>query len=206
MASLQVVILCFALYFDVIVMSHVVTVDLTVDGILADLDLTCIGEDVALTDTSVQLQYREVYNSSVAEWVTLDVIRIGTFYNQTRNLTYDSESDVLGMQFRLLQLEHGGSECNCWEIVSLKARIDNMDSPRSISHPNDTCVKRSTSVEKTRMLYCRSQVYDARGVITTVLYFINKNLNGCPNTSEEEIISYKGPPLSEDCSTAIPRL
>ena len=195
---LQAVILCFVMCLDNMVMSYlVVTVDVTVDA-QVESD-SCIGGDVALTDTSVQLQYREVYNSSVAEWMTLDVIRIGTYYNETRNLTHFSSCDVLGVQFRLLQLEHGGFECNCWKVVSLEARVsDHM----YIYNSTYQCASKENNLN----LYCGGCVLDARGLITDVfyLYLVNSaewNV-GCPSDS---LISYKGPPLPS-CSTAIPRL
>ena len=199
---LKAVILCFALCLDNMVMSYlVVTMDVTVDA-QAELG-SCIGGDVALTDTSVQLQYREVYNSSVAEWMTLDVIRIGTYYNQTKNLTYFSSCNVLGVQFRLLQLEHGGFECNCWEVVSLVARVSD-----HLYIYNSTYQCASTE-SKWQNLYCGGRFLDARGLITNVLYLYRVNSaewnGGCPGDSNIELISNKGPPLPS-CSTATPRL
>ena len=199
---LRAVILCFVMCLDNMVMSYlVVTVDVTVDA-QVELD-PCVGGDVALTDTSVQLQYREVYNSSVAEWMTLDVIRISTYYNQTRNLTHFSSCDVLGVQFRLLQLEHGGFECNCWEFVSLEARVsDNL-------YIYNSMYQCASTESKWQNLYCGGSVLDARGLITNVLYLYRVNSaewNGsCPGDSNIELISNKGPPLPS-CSTATPRL
>ena len=200
---LQAVIVCFALCLDNIMMSYlVVTVDVTVDA-QAALD-SCIGRDVALTDTSVQLQYREVYDSSVAEWMTLDVIRIGTYYNQTRNLTYFSSCDVLGVQFRLLQLEHGGFKCNCWKVVSLKARVSDH------LYIYNSMYQCSSTENKTRILYCGGSVLDARGLITSVFYFYfyTSELDWyCPGDSYM-LIANKGPPLPSlsQCSIATPRL
>ena len=199
---LQAVILCFVMFLDNMVMSYlVVTVNVTVDA-QAELD-PCIGGDVALTDTSVQLQYREVYNSSVAEWMTLDVIRIGIYYNQTKNLTYFSSCDVLGVQLRLLQLEHGGFKCNCWEVVSLEARVSDH---LYIYNSTYQCASRES---KWQNLYCGGRFLDARGLITNVLYLYRVNSaewNGsCPGDSNIELISNKGPPLPS-CSTATPRL
>ena len=199
---LQAVILCFVMCLDNMVMSYlVVTVNVTVDA-QAKSD-SCIGGDGALTDTSIQLQYREVYNSTVAEWMTLDVIRIGTYYNQTRNLTHFSSCDVLGVQFRLLQLEHGGFECNCWEFVSLEARVsDNLYIYNSMYQCASTENKRQNP-------YCGGSVLDARGLITNVLYLYRVNSakwsGNCPGDSNIELISNKGPPLPS-CSTATPRL
>ena len=66
----------------------------------------CNGGDVGLTDTSVQVQYR-ITGTKVSEWNILDEIDPKIGFNGTLDLS-SNESSVEGVQFRLLQLEHGG--------------------------------------------------------------------------------------------------
>ena len=93
---------------------------------------------------------------------------------------------MLGMQFRLLQLEHGGGECNCWEVMQVQGRVDN-----SASLLTNHCFVR----------YCGGSASDARGVITEALYFGLNSGRRCPDTTSSTLISNKGPAITENCST-----
>ena len=154
---------------------------------------TCIGdEEVGLTDTSILFQYRAIINTSViGDWRTLAALPVDT---------------IKGVQFRLLQLEHGGGGCNCWEVQSFSITINN----RAISE--DACyIKGSQSESKSigNRRFCGGIASDARGLISRVLYFNGANDGeDCPGDSSSTLISNKGPPLPQDydCSTAIPRM
>ena len=77
----------------------------------------CVGEDVGLTNTSIIVQYRAVDHNlqSATEWVFLDaILLIGGNFQVDRTLVVDV--DNMFVQFRLLQLEHGGDVCNCWSV------------------------------------------------------------------------------------------
>ena len=93
---------------------------------------------------------------------------------------------MLGMQFRLLQLEHGRGECNCWEVMQVQGRVNN-----SASLLNNHCLVR----------YCGGSASDARGVITEALYFGQSSGRRCPDTTSSTLISNKGPAITENCST-----
>ena len=83
----------------------------------------CIGgQKVGLTDTSIKLEYREVFdcgaNMSLSQWKQAAVIPVED--NGVQNVTLSYPEAVQGIQLRLLQLEHGGGGCNCWEVEELE--------------------------------------------------------------------------------------
>ena len=138
-ALVSIIVTVFAVNLDVAVSSHLVAVDLTINSLQNTGD--CVGGNVGLTDTSVQLQYREfrTSDSGQSNWMTLVSIPI----NGSQNIISVMEnintvaSSVLGVQFRLLQLEHGGGECNCWEVMQVQGRVNN-----STSLLNNHCLVR----------------------------------------------------------------
>ena len=82
---------------------------------------TCIGRNV--TNTSVLFQCRgiEIENGlSMTPWKTLAEVDSNYTVNLRPNVGKSS-----GVQFRLLQLQHGGGECNCWTatMVTLSADV-----------------------------------------------------------------------------------
>ena len=163
---------------------------------------TCIGgEEVGLTNTSVQFQYRTISTTSaIGDWITLAALPVNATSSTTPTL--DFNDSVKGVQFRLLQLEHGGGGCNCWTVQAF--------SFMAIS--GDACyIKGSQS--QSRLIgnrrFCGGIASDARGLISRVLYFNGSNDGeDCPGDSSSTLISNKGPPLPQDynCSTAIPRM
>ena len=177
---------------DVAVSSHLVAVDLTINSLQNTGD--CVGGNVGLTDTSVQVQYREITDSGdrQSDWMTLISIPINGSQNISvmENMTL-ANSSVFGVQFRLLQLEHGGGECNCWDVMQVQGRFNN-----STSLLTNYCLVR----------YCGGSASDARGVITEALYFNGSNVNRCPGGSNSTLISNKGPAITENCSMITPRL
>ena len=83
----------------------------------------CIGgQKVGLTDTSIKLEYREVFdcgaNLSLRQWKQAAVIPVED--NGVQNVVISYPEAVQGIQLRLLQLEHGGGGCNCWELEELE--------------------------------------------------------------------------------------
>ena len=185
----------FVVSLDVVVSSHLVAVDLTINSLQNTGD--CVGGNVGLTDTSVQVQYREFTTSNdsgdgQSDWMTLVSIPINGSQNIKSVMENMTLADsVFGVQFRLLQLEHGGGECNCWEVMQVQGRVNN-----STSLLNNHCLVR----------YCGGSGSDARGVITEVLYFTGSSDNRCPGNSNSTLISNKGPAITENCSTITPRL
>ena len=186
--------LVFVVSLDVAVTSHLVAVDLTINSLQNTGD--CVGGNVGLTDTSVQVQYREFTNSSSgsgqSDWMALVSIPINGSQNSIsvmENMTL--ANSVFGVQFRLLQMEHGGGECNCWNVTKVQGRVN-----ISASLLNNHCLVR----------YCGGSASDARGVITEALYFGLNSRRRCPTRSASTLISNKGPAIKENCSTITPRL
>ena len=183
----------FVVSLDVVVSSHLVAVDLTINSLQNTGD--CVGGNAGLTDTSVQVQYREFTTSSSSgqsDWMTLVSIPINGSQNIKSVMENITLADsVFGVQFRLLQLEHGGGECNCWEVMQVQGRVNN-----SASLLTNHCL----------VGYCGGSGSDARGVITEALYFGLNSGRRCPSNSASTLISNKGPAITEDCSTITPRL
>ena len=156
----------------------------------------CIGgNEVGLTNTSVQFQYRSISTASViGDWITLDALPVNRTSDVTHNLDFDGT--VGGVQFRFLQLEHGGGGCNCWDIPLFSFNMNG--TIRSVS----ICFRVPSGNN-----FCSGNARDARGGISNAFYFLN-NLNSedCPGDSDSTLISDKGPPLPQDCSTTIPRM
>ena len=176
-----------------VVASDTVTVNFTLNKVAFP---PCIGEEVGLTNTSIQFQYRTISNSSaIGNWITKDAIPLLNGGPRTYHLNFDST--VEGVQFRLLQLEHGGGGCNCWEVQSFAIAGANITQP---------CYLRGTNSRSINEFYCDGIASDSRGVISHALYFNDVNGEDCPGDSSSTLISNKGPPLPQDCSTAIPRM
>ena len=142
------IMIVFVVSLDVVVSSHLVAVDLTINSLQNTGD--CVGGNVGLTDTSVQVQYREFTTSSSgqSDWKTLVSIPINGSQNISVMENMTLANSVKGVQFRLLQLEHGGGECNCWEVIQVQGRVNN-----SASLLNNHCLVR----------YCGGSASDARG-------------------------------------------
>ena len=174
-----------------------ITASFTLEYIPPDSpDFLCIGgNEVGLTNTSVQFQYRTISTTSViGDWITLDALPVNRTSDVTHNLEFDG--NVGGVQFRLLQLEHGGGGCNCWDVQS----------SFEASLFNDYCFRASPIEDE----FCGGNARDVRGIISDVQYFNTLTLgvrrDDCPGDSDSELISNKGPPLPQNCSTAIPRM
>ena len=186
--------LVFVVSLDVVVSSHLVAVDMTINSLQNTGD--CVGGNVGLTDTSVQVQYREftrndTSGSGQSDWMTLVSIPINGSQNISVMENMTLADSVFGVQFRLLQLEHGGGECNCWEVIQVQGRVNN-----SASLLTNYCL----------VTYCGGSASDARGVITDALYFGLNSGRRCPTNSASTLISSKGPAITENCSIITPRL
>ena len=76
---------------------------------------TCYGGTSAgLGSTNLRLEYRN--NASDFQWVEIaDNIPIGGDFSTAVNITGSGCVVV-----RLVQEEHGGGDCNCWELTNLE--------------------------------------------------------------------------------------
>ena len=90
--------------------------------------------DVGLTNPGIyiKLEYRQVhvsnsYTEEEEDWRNLGVASILThnvIVNFNFNFTYCNTNNPL-VQFRLIQWEHGGGDCNCWAINEWNVNIQN---------------------------------------------------------------------------------
>ena len=85
---------------------------------IMDNDGGCVGGAVGLTNISVLLQYRTVTLPKLSEWTFLAELSPKEASN--RSLQVPQLDEGVGVQFRLLQLEHGGGRCNCWRVQRLE--------------------------------------------------------------------------------------
>ena len=186
-----------ALSQPVLGQTHSVDVQLQYTG-LAGFD--CVGGSVdGLTNTSVLLQYRVLPDAATTlqQWQDLAAFPAGEDTDALRSLPLSSS--VQGVQFRVLQLEHGGGGCNCWYLLSVAVTLDSA-SAQLLSSENNTCFTTSSSPA-----YCDGGAGEARGVVTRVFYFPGNNGTMCGNDTDT-LIPNQGPSLPPNCSMEIPRL
>ena len=161
-------------------------------------DGRCVGEDVGLTNTSVLLQYRTVrLPDQLLGWRFLAEISPKENFNRSLEVVPQLDEGV-GVQFRLLQLEHGGGRCNCWRLERLKVVINN-DTLSFV--PPHVCLRVSDNDE-----ICGGFASYARGVITKVLAYNGTITEDCPGDSRTTLISNKGSPLPASCDQVVPRM
>ncbi len=180
------------------VMGHSVTVQLRYTTL--DPGTSCIGGDVGLTNTSVLLQYRLLVEEGDArEWTDLTALETRIQQLITVMESLDLDSSVQGVQFRLLQLEHGGGSCHCWTLDSMSVMLDEQPLT-TLSYQEDICFP--TGATGT---FCDGNAREARGMVTRVFYFPGSSGTECANHGDT-LIASRGPSLPQDCTAMTPRL
>lgn len=186
--------------------SHTVHVTLLYRSLITS---GCIGGDeVGLTNTSVLLQYRLRGGSSV-EWTDIAVMDVKPAMGETNvmeSVVVDSSS-VAGLQFRLLQLEHGGGECNCWTLDSMTATLDNQTDVQTLTRERDICFTTDPYESELGLgTFCGRGAEEARGAITRVFYFPGSNHTIECDERSDTLLFDRGPSLLSNCSMRTPRL
>lgn len=179
---------------------------------------SCVGGIAGLTNTSVLVQYR-LYEGDLEEWIFLDEVNISAVSaNSITSSQFElpQNGSARGVQFRFLQLEHGGTGCNCWEVMHVTVSLALSDPPvlrqlamgnfENINHVK--CLVQGLENDGEEK-FCFSFANEARGAITQVFFFSNDpgvDTHLCPGESRSELITPKGSTLPENCNTMTPRM
>lgn len=164
----------------------------------------CIGGDVGLTNTSILVEYRlletvsmDPLTTAVLDWNFLAEVDVAEgIAQQILNFTVNDTEQ--GVQLRFLQLEHGGGECNCWNVTkNFAIYLDGV--MMFISSCFDTPPHSLATI-------CGLGASEPRGAITIGYYFTGSDGEVCPGNSSVGLISDQGPPLPQDCTTTSPRM
>ena len=169
-------------------------------------DPNCVGGPVAgLTNTSVLVQYMlRGGGDDNTEWRCLADISLNETFNET--LLVEDVDDP--MQFRLVQLEHGGGVCNCWDIEIFRLRaIDVDDNMRTLLMITDfdfsqtdvvnkyLCNRSGPGVVPGSRICGGDRGRDARGIVTKVFNIDDNNgvvsvdNNECPDNPGRGLVS-----------------
>ena len=183
-----------AILLDTVSLSHEVALNLAIDPV----SVNCIGGGIGLTNTSVLVEYRIVDTTSspasVGEWRFLAAESVTRTITIERNEAQIHHSAADGFQLRLLQLEHGGGQCNCWILISIHVDCGvgmtdtstNICSEQSLVGPNN---------------FCYDDASFARGMITEVYCSVSNNSEPCPGDSDT-LLPSGGPALPSHCETS----
>lgn len=192
-----------------VVMGHFVRVDLSIESYTPRANTPrarhgCVGGiSAGLTNTSVLLHYRLVGTgleaTSAAGWRFLTKTAVPQDNDMSTNLTLSTATQ--GLQFRLLQWEHGGGRCNCWRVANRWTVSSDSLNRNPVVGNHDYCFRTSRNSE-----FCDGSASDARGGITKAFYFIDTNGNDCPGDSSSTLISNKGSPMIQNCTMITPRM
>ena len=159
-------------------------------------------DDSGLTTDSILLEYRNISLPNSApdsEWILLGEIQL--IDGMTHEV--DVSDDV---QFRLLQLEHGGGRCNCWRVERLEVILNNGTMTNFMLQAH-TCAKLNhDTADGNPDDYCGGPAWEARGLITTVLTHNGTITEDCPGDSNRTLIPSIRPPLSTSCAEADSRM
>ena len=193
---------------------QIVSFRLEIESMTSNATDACNGGDVGLTNTSVLVQYRltnSPQGTTLTEWRFLAEIDPKIGLDETLELPPHDGSSVQGVQFRLLQLEHGGGSCNCWRVGTAMVMWSGSNCTDNVCVENirvHHCYRMSANQENQRY-FCGGTASEARGFISNATQLKEGDGNSfsiCPNNSDTMLISNKGSPLPQGCSTATPRM
>ena len=165
----------------------------------------CIGGDVGLTDTLVLVHYRLftiIFNGVIyySDWIYVTKINAKEGFYGTLDL--QPHIIFLGIQLRLLQLEHGGGSCNCWSVeealVTWNSSMHTIKRDNIIEGAND----QGQNCPTTQTLFCGGIASEARGFLyrITRLFSWATFIPRC--LMNDRLIIRQGSLLSQNCSAA----
>ncbi len=156
----------------------------------------CIGGNVGLTNTSIRIEYRLLRveagtTTGITEWLFLHEVPLnGGTVTPGWNFDVSRMDEVVhGVQLRLLQIEHGGGDCNCWNLTQVTIVLN---SQSVINY--EACFGSPTVNE-----FCGGIASRFRGVITQAIYPTSTIGDMCPVDSDSMLVTNKGPPLPPNC-------
>ncbi len=161
------------------------------------------------------LDYREIGMDTtglVGGWINLAVIPAQIIAFSNSDLVRDNTSFSISeehVQFRFLQLVHGGDGCNCWSDLELWITYnDEATSPTHLdlttSTNDNTCTRinnRDSLRSSSKTAYCIGAVNETRGLITRVVYSDGSSgddNNKCPGDSNNLLSEYPVTATAQD--------
>ena len=118
------------------------------------------------------------------------------------------------IQFRVVQLEHGGGHCNCWGIANFTVFSTEEDGGPTVNLTNG-CAQESMFMDDDILDYCSPQVEQMfcegsasvpRGVVSRPhLRNLNSSSPPCERIVNGSHVSDPQPPLPQTCDT-FPRM
>ena len=184
-----------AILLDTVSLSREVALTLIIDPVAAN----CIGGGIGLTNTSVVVEYRIVDTTSspasVGEWRFLAANIATRTIIIERNESQIHHSAADGFQLRLLQLEHGGGQCNCWRLTSIT-----VDCGGDMTDTSTAMCSQQGLLDNI-ILFCLESARRARGMITEVYCSVSNNSEPCPGDSDT-LLPSGGPALPSHCETS----
>ena len=177
------------------VLAHSVRIQLDLLHLQPNALNPCIGgDDVGLTNTSVLLQYRLLSaHLRSSPWRTELARDLRSSTTNDIDVTISINESAQGVQFRIIQFEHGGGGCNCWTNFGRTITV------------NEEQFQDPPFCTSTDLHFCGDNARDARGFITHAYYFNNTRQNMCPGDSNM-LISNQGPPLPDNCANSTTRM
>ena len=138
------------------------------------------------------------------QWVFWEAVDINGTYLLNQELP---TNDLMqGIQFRLLQLDHGGGRCRCWKLTQLEFKTATSTSLIQIVSGNETFddSKVCHSEHQDGGIFCSANAYEARGFVTIAVPFPgSQGVQNCPDYS---LLSDVQPAFPENCDTTSPRM
>ncbi len=179
------------------------------DGVMSDSNSFTVRDEIRSvsnsqechTDSAIMLDYREVVSFTtglglvpVEGWINLAVIPAqGDNILMSDTISFNiSEEHV---QFRFLQLVHGGDGCNCWSDQQLwvthhKNNVDTQLNLTDMILLDNVCTRINNEVapSTSTIIYCGGEVNETRGLITRVVYSDGssdsaRDMYNCPGDS-----------------------
>ena len=131
------------------------------------------------------------FTDPLQQWRTLNTT---STTGENNMMVFNIDSEVRGIQFRLLQLQHNGSSCSCWQLNKFVLTTRNF-----VFDPSQNC--HSQFFQKDSQKFCGGNTNEARGFITTAFYYSGTNSPECPGYSNKTLF-----PETMHCDTSSPRV